>query len=87
MSGAHRANKKRTADSIASEIAATCENLTKTVSDLENYVKPDNVAARGLDATRAFFVDDNGAVRIERAVAAAAAGIGLIGLLSRSKKR
>lgn len=79
--------KKRTADTIASEINATCQNLTKTVSDLENYVKPGNVAARGLDATSAFFVDEDGSVRVERAVAAAAAGIGLIGLLSRSKKR
>ncbi|CAB4342200.1 unannotated protein [freshwater metagenome] len=86
MSGTHRVGKKRTADAIASEINATCENLTKTVSDLENYVKPGNVAARGLDATSAFFIAEDGSVRVERVVAAAAAGIGLIGLLSRSKK-
>ncbi|CAB5048477.1 unannotated protein [freshwater metagenome] len=49
-------------------------------------MKPGNVAARGLDATSAFFIAEDGSVRVERVVAAAAAGIGLIGLLSRSKK-
>jgi hypothetical protein len=91
MAGTHRTDndrrgKKRNADVIAAEISATCQNLTKTVSDLEDYVKPANIATRGLDAATGFFVDDNGDIRLERAIAAAAAGIALIGLLSRSKK-
>ena len=86
MAGAHSVGKKRNADVIAAEISATCQNLTQTVSDLEDYVKPANIATRGLDAATGFFVDENGDIRLERAIAAAAAGIALIGLLSRSKK-
>ena len=50
MAGAHSVGKKRNADVIAAEISATCQNLTQTVSDLEDYVKPANIATRGLDA-------------------------------------
>jgi hypothetical protein len=34
----------------------------------------------------AFFLDDDGEIRTERVVAVAAAGIGILGLISRSRK-
>lgn len=91
MAGSHRNNKgrpgkKRTADVIAAEIEATCQNITSNVASLEAMVKPANLAAKGLGSAGAFFLDDDGQIRVERVVAVSAAGIGLIGLLSRSRK-
>lgn len=86
MAGTHRIGKKRTADVIAAEIEATCLNITANVAALEKYVKPANLAAKGMGSAGAFFLDDDGELRVERVVAVSAAGIGLLGLLTRSRK-
>ena len=86
MAGTHRIGKKRTADVIAAEIEATCLNITANVAALEKYVKPANLAANSLGSVGAFFLDKDGELRIDRVVAVASASIGLIGLLSRSRK-
>jgi len=86
MAGTHRIGKKRTADVIAAEIEATCLNITANVSALEKYVKPANLAAKGMGSAGAFFLDEDGELRVERVVAVSAAGIGLLGLLTRSRK-
>lgn len=86
MSGAHRMGKKRNAQVIATEIEDTCLNLTATVAALEAYLKPGNLAAKGLDSAGAFFLDEDGSVRVERVVAVTAAGLGILGLISRSRK-
>jgi len=86
MAGTHRIGKKRTADVIAAEIEATCLNITANVAALEKYVKPANLAAKGMGSAGAFFLDEDGELRIERVVAVSAAGIGLLGLLTRSRK-
>jgi len=86
MAGTHRIGKKRTADVIAAEIEATCLNLTANVAALEKYVKPANLAAKGMGSAGAFFLDEDGELRVERVVAVSAAGIGLLGLLTRSRK-
>jgi hypothetical protein len=91
MAGTHRTKsglkgKKRTADVIAAEIEATCQNITSNVASLEAMVKPANLAAKGLGSAGAFFLDDDGQIRADRVVAVAGAGIGLVGLLSRSRK-
>ena len=86
MAGTHRMGKKRTADVIAAEIEATCLNITANVAALEKYVKPANLAAKGMGSAGAFFLDKDGELRVERVVAVSAAGIGLLGLLTRSRK-
>ena len=86
MAGTHRIGKKRTADVIAAEIEATCLNITSNVASLEKYVKPANLAAKGMGSAGAFFLDEDGELRVERIVAVSAAGIGLFGLLTRSRK-
>ena len=86
MAGTHRMGKKRTADVIAAEIEATCLNITANVAALEKYVKPANLAAKGIGSAGAFFLDEDGELRVERVVAVSAAGIGLLGLLTRSRK-
>ena len=86
MAGTHRIGKKRTADVIAAEIEATCLNITANVAALEKYVKPANLAAQGMGSAGAFFLDEDGELRVERVVAVSAAGIGLLGLLTRSRK-
>lgn len=91
MAGTHRTNnkragKKRSADVIAAEIEATCQNITANVASLEKLAKPAKFAARGLGSAGAFFLDKEGEIRRERVVAIAAAGIGLFGFLTRSRK-
>ena len=86
MAGTHRMGKKRTADVIAAEIEATCLNISANVAALEKYVKPANLAAKGMGTAGAFFLDEDGELRVERVVAVSAAGIGLLGLLTRSRK-
>lgn len=86
MAGTHRIGKKRTADVIAAEIEATCLNITANVAALEKFVKPANLAAKGMGSAGAFFLDEDGELRVERVVAVSAAGIGLLGLLTRSRK-
>ena len=58
MAGTHRIGKKRTADVIAAEIEATCLNITANVAALEKYVKPANLAAKGMGTAGAFFLDE-----------------------------
>lgn len=91
MAGSHRnptkrTGKKRTADVIAAEIEATCLNINSNVAALQKYAKPAKLAAKATGSTGAFFLDEDGEIRMERVVAVAAAVIGLFGLLSRSRK-
>ena len=86
MSGEHRMGKKRTAEAISAELSATRENLSKTVSELDRFLKPMNFVTRGLGLGNSFFVSEKGNLKVERIIAVAAAGIGLVGLFSRSRK-
>jgi len=84
--GNKRAGKKRSADAIAAEIEATCVNITSNIASLEKLAKPAKFAARGLGSAGAFVLATDGEIRRDRVIAIAALGIGLFGLLTRSRK-
>lgn len=81
-----RTGKKRTADVIATEIEATCLNITSNVAALEKFAKPANLVAKSLGSVGAFFLDEDGQIRRDRVITVATVGIGLFGLLTRSRK-
>jgi hypothetical protein len=66
---------------VEADLVATRERLVGTISQLEERVKPANVANRGKDKVKAFYTDDSGGMRWDR-VAMTAGGVvaGLIGL-------
>ena len=73
------------ADKIAADLAQARTKLTDAVVDLENYLKPKQVASRGVQKVTDFFLDEKGQIRPERAAIAGAAILGLIGLLTRDR--
>lgn len=75
----------KNADQIAADISQTRDRILATVASLQEYAKPENVAGRGIDKAKSFFVTPEGKVRPERIAMAAAAVVGLIGLLSRDR--
>lgn len=81
-----RAGKKRSSDVIAAEIEATCLNITSNIAALEKFAKPAKFAARGLGSAGAFLLNKDGEIRKDRVLAMAVAGIGLFGMVTRSRK-
>jgi hypothetical protein len=75
------------ADKIAADLAKARTELTEAVVDLENYLKPKQVASRGVQKVTDFFLDEKGQLKPERAAIAGAALLGIIGLLTRDKSR
>jgi len=79
---------ENTSDEIARELQETRERLSKSVDDLQDYVRPSNVANRGLEKVSGFFVDEQGQPRAERIAAVGAGVLAFFGVAmkSRSKK-
>jgi len=79
---------ENTSDDIARELQETRDRLTKSVEDLQDYVRPSNVASRGLDKVTSFFVAEDGQPRAERIAAVSAGVLAFFGIAmkSRSKK-
>ena len=75
----------KNADQIAADISQTRERILATVASLQEYAKPENVAGRGIEKAKSFFVTPEGKARPERIAIAAAAVIGLVGLLGRDR--
>lgn len=75
----------KNADQIAADISQTRERILATVASLQEYAKPENVAGRGIEKAKSFFVTPEGKARPERIAIVAAAVIGLVGLLSRDR--
>lgn len=72
-------------DRIAQELSEARTALTDSVEQLEDYLKPKQVASRGVQKVTEFFVDENGQIKPERLAIAGAALLGLIGLLTRDR--
>ena len=85
MSGSPEKGRKRSVSQIEAELQAARDSLTQTAGSISNYVRPANMAARGLGKATQFFVNEAGEVRPERVLAAAAAAIGLLGFLTRDR--
>lgn len=75
-------------DEIARQLQETRERLTKSVEDLQDYVRPTNVASRGVEKVTSFFVDAEGQPRAERIAALGASVLAFFGIAmkARSKK-
>lgn len=66
---------------IEADIEATRERLVGTIAQLEDRVKPANVAQRSKRKAQEFYTDDTGSVRWDRvAMTVGAVGAGLVGL-------
>ena len=70
---------------IEADIVATRERLVGTIAELEDRVKPANVAQRGKAKVQAFYTDENGVRWNNVAITAGAVVAGLVGLRIASK--
>lgn len=70
----------RTPAQIEADLIATRERLAGRIDDLQRYVAPRAVAARGLGKVKRIYVDEYGGIRPERVVATVAVVAVLIGL-------
>lgn len=77
---AHQRSGSRTPAAIEAEMAVTRERLVGTIAQIEERVKPANVAARSKRKIHAFYTDDAGEVRWDRVAMTAGATVG--GLLT-----
>jgi hypothetical protein len=81
-----KAQPARPPAEIEADLVATRERLVGTIAELEDRVKPANVAERGKRKVQAFYTDDANNVRWERvAMTAGAVVAGLIGVRMVSK--
>jgi hypothetical protein len=62
---------------IESDIVDTRERLVGTIGEIQDRVSPANVADRGKDKVKAFYVDDNG-VRWQNVAITAGAVVGTV---------
>ncbi|NBU31680.1 MAG: DUF3618 domain-containing protein [Actinobacteria bacterium] len=72
-------------DELARELQQTRERLSKSVDDLQEYVRPSNVANRGLEKVSSFFVTEDGQPRTERIAAVSASVLAFFGLALKSR--
>jgi Protein of unknown function (DUF3618) len=78
---------ENTSDDIARELQETRERLTKSVEDLQEYVRPTNVANRGLEKVTSFFVDEDGQPRAERIAAVGASVLAFFGVAMKARNK
>ncbi len=70
----------RTPAQIEADLIATRARLAGRIDELQQYVAPRAVAARGLGKVKRIYVDEYGGIRPERVVATVAVVAVLIGL-------
>jgi hypothetical protein len=71
---------ENSSDEIARQLAETRERLNKSVEELQDYVRPSNVASRGLGKINEFFVNEEGQPRPERIAAVGASLLAFFGI-------
>jgi len=76
---------ENTPDNLAQELKETRDRLSKTVEQLQDYVRPANVASRGVKKVTDFFVTDEGAPRPERIAAVGAGILAFFGVVLKSR--
>ena len=57
----------RTPEEIAQSLNQTRERLISSLDEIANRTKPEKLAKAQLDRVREFYVDEHGAVRVDRA--------------------
>ena len=81
----------RTADQIEADIAAARTRLAGTLDDLQDRVRPESIARRGLAKAKGVYVSPERGVRIDRVAATAVAVVGVLllrrGLRAYSNRR
>jgi hypothetical protein len=75
-----------TPEELAKELKETRERLGKSVEELQDYVRPGNIADRGVKKVTGFFVDEDGAPRAERIAAVSAGVLAFFGIVFKARK-
>ena len=77
---------ENSADDLAKEMKETRERLSATVENLQDYVRPANVANRGMKKVTNFFVNEDGDPRPERIAAVGAGVLAFFGVVLKARK-
>ena len=85
MSNKGAKNGKSSADALAKQLQETRERLERTIEDIGDYVRPKNIATRGMDKFTDFFKTDDGQPQTQRIATALASVVGTLGLLKKSR--
>jgi hypothetical protein len=72
------APEPRSPEEIEAEIAKTRARLARSVDDLAEEANPAALARKATDRVKDFYVDETGAIRMDRAAKTAAAVIGFL---------
>jgi hypothetical protein len=72
------APEQRSPEQIEAEIAETRARLARNVDDLAEEANPAALARKVTDRVRDFYVDEAGAIRMDRAAKTAAAVVGFL---------
>jgi len=70
----------RSMDEIEAELEATRQRLAGRLDDLQEYVKPKNVAQRQVDKLKGVFVDEYGGVKPDRVLVAVGVVVAVVAL-------
>ena len=76
---------KQSSDALAQELKETRERLEQTIENIGDYVRPKNVASRGMDKVADFFKTDEGQPQTQRIATALASVVATLGFLKKTR--